>query len=256
MGFYAFRGFGDVGSESARIVGDISFSDPAAKNNWLGWLNAGHPVTEWQRRWEGEISLGGAPWIDMRALYTPPSLETVQRADEVWGRLQGAVDLGTPSAGKARARMDQLRLALTPWIEKVNLTSTKDYPTLLMAYNMISTLVRGLANESWPDPVAELEAAQAQSDAAAAAKVAADAEAQARREQTQVAIAAAEEAARRAEAAAAKAKRTSRSAMTSSGGVSTPVLAALIGVPVLLAAVFALKGRRSSVSGYRRRRRR
>jgi hypothetical protein len=251
--------YGRFGYAGGAIVGDIGFENPFSAQDWRS--------STWQT--------GGFNWTDFSSLYTPLAPAVIDAANAQWQKLQDAVDLAVPASAKAQSRLDRLRVGLAAAIAASDELSPKFASAPHLAgmrainFNLINQLLTAFANEKWADPIEEMaqaDATQATTEHAAAVfnaklKEAASkaAQASASRLQTQDAIANAQAAI--AAAAHAKdvadhalAKKQSAQAMTASSRPSVAVIAA-VAVPLAVIAYLALRSKKSSVSGYRRRRR-
>lgn len=274
MAFYRFRGFGDAFSAAAelRVIGDVQFRSPKAAGNWRTW--AGTPVAgTWARAASAGTAFGTeAQNFGVGGYYSPLAEVIVARAQENWDKLNDAIDLNAPNAGEAYFILDQLRSTLRQWIESAeNITDTGGFganfgpvtDNLRYAYNTINQVLEQFANRVIPDPIVAIAAKEKQ-DATVKANVAkvtaARAEANAKQQQTQAAIveaqsaiAAAEHAKAQADAAALAHRQAQQTAAQNHSSLSLPLMLA-VGGTVVVAAAFALRGRKK-LGGYRRRRR-
>lgn len=244
------------------IVGDIGFTTPYADTFWrFGGL--------------------GAP-------YYPPTSVVLDAANEQWLKLQDLIDMQAPSAARAAARLAQLRHDLMVYVTQIESWVSQRYDfqhesgdyfvrnNVVRVYDGLNNNLEAFTWEKWPDATEEIEQAAAaervaaaaeakrQADAvAAAAKRDAEVAAQrAKTTQTQTAIAEAKSAIVKAQATAQKANEAAvvhKEAKQQAGGftasLASPAVLAVGALLLVGVGVVAFKSRRSSVSGYRRRRR-
>lgn len=217
--------------------------------------------------------------------YKPISADVVNAARAKWSALKDARDLGSPTA---QSIMDGIHSRLASFIASVDsYTKAGSYGSgqtqgqnRIDAYNRLNAELSNLANLTVQDPEAEQAAIDAQHQAdvlgqksAADAKTATDAataakaaSAVAARAQTadaiataQAAIVAAQAAKQQAQASLIAHQQAAQVAADKSaalGAVMKPaLLAAAIGIPLLILGVMALKSKSNvGVAGYRRRR--
>jgi hypothetical protein len=276
LAFYGYRaaasgplsGFAGVpfGYVGQGIVGDIGFDTQYADSYWR----------------QGGL---GAP-------YAPPSGSVLTNSSAQWTKLQELVDAGAPSAGRARARLQNLRDLLTGYVSTLEGWVAQRYDfareradyfvqmNVVRVYDGINAALKAFADEAWPDAYEETAQAEekatadaaaaraaqkAAADAAAAAQKKADADAaatRARLDRTQAAISeakAAIDAANTAKvvaaASAVKHKELQAIAVQKSATIAGKAPWILGGLAVLSAGAifFARRGKSSKTAGYRRR---
>lgn len=226
------------------------------------------------------------------APYNPPLGSVLDAASQQWLKLTDLIDMKAPSEARARARLQKLRDDINYYVSTIEgwVSQHADFQretsdswvrnNPVRVYNGINNALTVFANENWPDATEELElaaAAKREADAAeakrqaevvaAAAKRDAEVAAQrAKATQTQAAIDEAKAAIAKAEATAkvareaavvhkdAKQETAAKSGFTAS--LASPAVLAVGALLLVGIGVVAFKSRRSSVSGYRRSRRR
>lgn len=252
--------FGYIGQG---IVGDVGFDSVYAD---LFWRQGGL----------------GAP-------YNPPLSSVLDAANQQWLKLQDLIDMQAPSAARAQQRLQKLRDDLRYYVSTIEGWVAQRYDfqresadyfvrnNVVRVYNGINAALATFANESWPDATEELAAAeqrraeeteaaakrQAEAEAAAAEREAEIATQKAKTTQTQAAIAEAKKAIIVAETKAKVAREAAvvhKEAKQQSGGftasLTSPAVLAVGALLLVGVGVVVYKSRRSSVSGYRRSRRR
>lgn len=265
------RGFHRFGFVGGGIVGDVGFDDNRTAKDW--------PTTVWGNPDPARAGAG----MDVGEIYTPLPAFVLERARANWQRLTDLVELHAPSAARAAARLEQLRRELAANIAVADAYSRSgQYATpstaasamppgtqiRANAFRLINNALAAFAAEAWPDAVEESAAhadAQAQQEAASQAKAEADtaqqaaaaAAAQAQQQQTADAIAVAQRLVAVAEQKRQDALQKQQSAASARAalGKASPWLVGGLAVLVLGGALFALRGRRGRVGGYRRKRR-
>ncbi len=266
MSFYGLHrslaGFGFVGDA---IVSGIGFDEQWSLDDWT------------KNSWNSD--------------YQPLSGNVISKARDVFKALQDAVDMGSPSAPVLIASFiaQDGANSISDWAAKIDqLTRAGGYgkggyfgQRRIDAYNGLNQALSRLATITPPDVDAELESIQATSDAKQAAQDAANAETASRKAaaaaavkvqaaaahgtaqaiaDAQQAIAAAAQAKAQAQAAAkahvqAQQIATAKHADTAAA-VKTPLIIAAVAVPVLGIVWMAMRRKKTSVAGYRRRSRR
>lgn len=228
--------FGHFGYAGEAIVGDIGFEDPVSAQDWKS--------STWKT--------GDFNWSDFSVFYTPLAPGVRQDADSQWARLTDLVDLGAPSGGRASARLNKLRSALVAPIRASDdisharlYSNPQQVQIRAMHFNAINGLLSQFAYESWPEAADELATAakeQQKAEAAAASFIS----------QLPAALRPAQQV---VQSQARQTQDVFAPAPAPGPGFPPAAVAALVAVPLVVIAYFALR-KKSSVSGYRRRRRR